>query len=209
MRFYFQTCMETLCQCGVSQSDGVALVGILVLAAAACLTIVPFGKTSLVIEGVIPGRASDYVDDGWRAYRNGNFEDAIAKFEHSSLISPSADAYEGLAWSYVKLNQPEQAVASFDQLVELTSGSDRGYGQRGWYYIGVKDFENALPDMEQAILLNSMEADKYYGLGLAQDGLGNTPAALEAYHQYLNLASIPDLFVTDQVQELEQPAASP
>ncbi|MCA9913006.1 MAG: tetratricopeptide repeat protein, partial [Anaerolineae bacterium] len=82
-------------------------------------------------------------------------------------------------------------------------------GQRGWYFIGVKDFERALPDMEEAVNLNPEAADNYYGLGLAQDALGNTQSALEAYRQYLGLTSNPDSYVVDRVGELEQSADNP
>lgn len=180
------------------------MVGILLLAAVGCFALVPFGKISLAIEGVIPGRVDGYVYDAWHEYQNGSYDNAIAKFEHANQIHPSADAYEGLAWSYVKLEQPEAAVANFEQLITFSAGTDRGYGQRGWYYIGEKDYQNALTDMENAIQVNPKNPDNYYGLGMAQDGLGNFPAALEAYNQYLSLTSTPDSFVVGRVQELEQ-----
>jgi hypothetical protein len=181
--------------------------GIVLLIVVATVALAPLRDgVTVLIDSLIPDRALTYISEGWAEYAEGDYESAVARFERASLLPSgyAADIYEGLGWSYAQLDQREQAAENFDQLVEFNTNSDRGYSQRGWFYVGIEDFERAVADFERAARLNPLRADNHYGLALSYDGMGKNVEALSAYRRYLELDSTPESFVVDRVQELEQ-----
>jgi len=53
--------------------------------------------------------------EGWALYEAGNYEGAIGKFDEAIDADASySDAYNGLGWSYGKLDSLEEALDNFD-----------------------------------------------------------------------------------------------
>ncbi len=61
-----------------------------------------------------------YVKEGWHAYRTGNTDVAIEKFE-SALKSNdnSAEAHNGLGWSFFKKQDLPEAIGAFSSAIEI------------------------------------------------------------------------------------------
>ena len=61
-----------------------------------------------------------YVKEGWHAYRAGNTDVAIEKFE-SALKSNdnSTEAYNGLGWSFFKKRDLPEAIGDFSSAIEI------------------------------------------------------------------------------------------
>jgi len=58
--------------------------------------------------------AASLTAEGWTHYEQGEYDDAIGKFDAAVEADPSyADAYNGLGWSYGKLDSLAEALASF------------------------------------------------------------------------------------------------
>jgi tetratricopeptide (TPR) repeat protein len=162
-------------------------------------------QIGLLVESFDPNRAEAYADEGWIAYNQGDYEQAIEKFSLSADLKPNyASAYDGLAWAYYKLNNLELAESNFNRFVELTEGSAASYSDRGWYYYDIEDYQLAIEDFNRAISSAPDVADNYYGLGLAHDKLHDFSEALEAYQRYLELASNPEESVIERIAELQQ-----
>jgi tetratricopeptide (TPR) repeat protein len=59
--------------------------------------------------------AASLTAEGWELYEDGDYEGAIGKFDAAiDLDANYRDAYNGLGWSYGKLDSLADAVASFD-----------------------------------------------------------------------------------------------
>jgi len=62
-----------------------------------------------------PGKTAESLTaDGWALFEQGKYEEAIDKFNEAlELDETYADAYNGLGWSYAKLDQLSDALSAF------------------------------------------------------------------------------------------------
>jgi tetratricopeptide (TPR) repeat protein len=59
--------------------------------------------------------AASLTAEGWALYEAGHYSEAIGKFDAAVEADPSyADAYNGLGWTYGKLDSLDEALANFD-----------------------------------------------------------------------------------------------
>ncbi len=76
------------------------------------------------------------ISEGWAAHRSGNNEEALRRFEASLAVdNENIDAYYGIGLARRDLRQHNEAIAAFEQALQLTrakiemstpSGSDAG-----------------------------------------------------------------------------------
>ena len=73
-----------------------------------------------------PSVAQAYYDDGYEAYRQENYEDAIPNLEKAfKYDAANGDALYNLANSYYRNGQEEQAQAAYRQVMELFPGTEK------------------------------------------------------------------------------------
>lgn len=73
-----------------------------------------------------PGVAQAYYDDGYEAYRQENYEDAIPNLENAfKYDATNGDALYNLANSYYRTGDEEKASAAYRQVIELFPGTEK------------------------------------------------------------------------------------
>jgi tetratricopeptide (TPR) repeat protein len=76
-------------------------------------------------DGGEPGdTAASLTAQGWELYEDGDYEGAIGKFDAATDLDANySDAYNGLGWSYAKLDSLSKALTNFNLCV--SKGDDR------------------------------------------------------------------------------------
>ncbi len=163
--------------------------------------------------------AESLTADGWALFEQGKYDEAIEKFgEALELDDTYADAYNGLGWSYAKLDQLSDALSAFaDCISNGMDTADPYAGQAPVYrdYDHANHFENAISAATMALSkdrryvfshettfdwhdLMIILAQSYFGLSNYTsantwvDSLGGTPADPES-----------ETFVSDLAAEIE------
>ena len=154
-------------------------------------------------EDIVVPSAGERIDQGWREYVAGNYEDAIAKYQEAlEEDSASASAYNGIAWARARLGQVRDSIDSFKKAVARDPSSADAHAGLAGAYLADGDYERAIASA-QLVLLREPEyashhddikaadirillADCYYNIGdyaaaKAQiDLLGDAGRALDA-----------------------------
>jgi len=101
--------------------------------------------------------------------------------------------------SEVRLDRPEAALEPLRRFVELRKDGtmarsdtalEAAYYYLGECYIRLGQPAEAIPLLEEALLINSVDADALYQLGLALDATGQPEPAVQRYRQAVRL--VPD-----------------
>ena len=102
--------------------------------------------------------------------------------------------YGNRATSYMKLNQPIEALADFSRSLELAPGSSYPpkyiaytYSNRARLYVLLKRYRLAIQDGDKAIGLNPRDALGYYYRGRAREMLGQRTAAITDFRAVLRI----------------------
>ena len=61
-----------------------------------------------------------------QSFRSGDLAEALAYYTRSLLLSPAVAAYNNRALMYIKLGEPESALADCAKVLELDSGNSKG-----------------------------------------------------------------------------------
>ncbi len=108
--------------------------------------------------------------------------------------SPSrADALNTLAWELALRGHYEPALPYADEAVALAPGNEHIIHTRGYIYLGLGEYEDALADLQQAemIGLGGYYPELYRDMGDAYFGLRDYQQAALAYQRYLDTAYLP------------------
>jgi Tfp pilus assembly protein PilF len=121
--------------------------------------------------------AAAWFKEAYRHQMRGDLKNAEACYQRSIEMTPTAEAYTFLGWTY-----------SFMGQVDLAIGNP--YNDIGAYLIEQDDYESAIPWLEQAITAPRYEARHYphFNLGRCHEALGDWTAAMESYRAALELA---------------------
>ncbi len=119
--------------------------------------------------------------------------------------------------SYVRLDQPEEAVEPLELFVaarkDLEMARSDNLLETGYYFLGESYIKSGRPRaaisaLEGALVINRSDADALYLLGLAYQGNGQAEEALEQYHEAVRF--VPDFTeaysgMIESYTALEQP----
>ena len=124
-------------------------------------------------------------DQAVRLQMKGELADAIALYERSIEIEPTAEAYTFLGWSYSILDQYEKAIELCHEAIEIDPTYGNPYNDIGSYLIELDRWEEAIPWLEKATQASryDMRQYPYINLGRVYEYLGDTHSAL-AYYNY-------------------------
>lgn len=122
----------------------------------------------------------------------GDREKALATLKNVVAARPdSADAHFNLGMLYVKQGQPQQekaAVAEFQEALRLEAGMDAGRLALGQVLLSLQRYSEAVPVILDYTKRNPRDAQGFYALGLAYEGVGKSDSAIEALKRAATLA---------------------
>lgn len=125
-----------------------------------------------------------------RAHRHqlkGEYGLAIALYQRSLTVWPTAEAHTYLGWTYSLLDRYEDAIEQCEKAIELDPNFGNPYNDIGAYLIEMELFDEAIPWLEKAIAAERYETPYFplLNLGRAYQQLGQYRAALAYYDQAL------------------------
>ncbi|MBK5104981.1 MAG: tetratricopeptide repeat protein [Burkholderiales bacterium] len=88
--------------------------------------------------------------------------------------------------------QHNHAMTAFHRVLELDPTMPEAHVNMGFALIGLERYGAARDFFESAIALRKNQANAYYGLAVALDGLGDRPAAIGAMRSYVHLSRAGD-----------------
>ncbi|MEW6312912.1 MAG: tetratricopeptide repeat protein [Pseudomonadota bacterium] len=91
--------------------------------------------------------------------------------------------------------QYDHAVTALHRVLELDPQLTEAHVNMGYALLGLERFEAARSFFESATALRPMQANAYYGMALAYEGLHDRVAAIGAMRTYVHLARADDPFV--------------
>jgi tetratricopeptide (TPR) repeat protein len=122
----------------------------------------------------------------------GDGEKALATLKNVVAARPdSADAHFNLGMLYVKQGQPQQeqaAVAEFQEALRLEAGMDAGRLALGQVLLSLQKYSEAVPVILDYTRRKPKDAQGFYALGLAYEGVGKSDTAIEALERSASLA---------------------
>ena len=145
-------------------------------------------KESFAVAGIIasivlltillPGFESD-VDrlliDAKIDFSKGQFENAIARFNHVLEINPqNVNALNGLGNTYLAIEDYDSAKSYFEMVLEINPINLSAFNGLGRTYLAIEDYDNAKLNYEMVLNIDADNVD-------ALNGLGNTYLAIEDY----------------------------
>lgn len=127
-----------------------------------------------------------------RAYRHqmrGEFANAIILYKRSISVSPTAEAYTFLGWTYSMMNRYDEAIAACKQAIDVDPTFGNPYNDIGAYLIELNRWEEAIPWLEKATQASRYEAPQFphLNLGRVHEFQGQYRTALEAYDRALSI----------------------
>lgn len=125
---------------------------------------------------------------------------ALSQAEQVLNLDPeNSDALLQAGLAYVRMDQPETALAPLEKLVARhrdrpLAGADKlletAYYYLGESYLALDRSAEAISALEAALAINPVDANALYQLGLAHQASGQPELALEQYHRAVQL--VPD-----------------
>src|SRR5262245_9243032 len=71
--------------------------------------------------------------------------------------------------AYLRRDQPDRALADFDQAVMIDPKNSRAWANRGDFYQAMGEFDRAVQDYDSAIMANPMDFEAYNQRGTVRD----------------------------------------
>jgi len=147
-------------------------------------------------------------------YKEGRYEDAIAAYKRAIELKPDYDAaYANLGAVYYTQQKLDLAEKAYLKAIELSPNDADVIYNLGAIYMqqalatGAPDpdkLNQALEQINRAIELNPKLAEPYYGLGVANQLMGKTDEAIEAFETFLELDDGSDPIATSNATKFLQ-----
>ena len=105
-----------------------------------------------------------------------------------------AEAEERFAQGVVMLHAKryEHALTAFHRVLELEPASPQTHANMGFALVGLRRYAAARDFFESATALDRRQANAYYGLAVALEGLQDLPGAVGAMRTYVHLSPAED-----------------
>lgn len=138
-------------------------------------------------ENITLQQAKILIERAYRSQMKGEFDRAIELYERSLKITPTAEAYTYLGWTYSMMNRYEEAIAHCLRAIEVDPDFGNPYNDIGSYFIDLGEPAEAVEWLEKATQAPRYETPQfpYFNLGRAYEQLGQYRSAIEAYDRAL------------------------
>lgn len=132
--------------------------------------------------------AIEYLQKGYDLQMEGKLEEAIANYQKSIELYPTAEAHTFLGWSYSVKGKHDEAIRECKRAIEIDPEFGNPYNDIGSYLIEKGKFEEAVPWLERAIQAKRYESYcyPYYNLGRVYEHKGDWFRALSSYESALH-----------------------
>jgi tetratricopeptide (TPR) repeat protein len=123
-----------------------------------------------------------YYDFGFEYLRTGSYGDAVVNFQRAvECSSEYVEAYLGLAQAYTRLGELASAESACVMGRGSVPGDSRLLTAEGAVCIEKEDYQKAVELYLEAIALDSLNFDAWFGLGFAYEKSSDTTEAVESY----------------------------
>jgi len=106
--------------------------------------------------------------EAYRRQMEGDLEGAIAHYQRSIAIHPTAEAHTFLGWTYSFQERYEEAIAECKAAIALDPDFGNPYNDIGSYLIKLDRLDEAVPWLEAAITAKRYDARHYPHCNLGQ-----------------------------------------
>ncbi len=132
--------------------------------------------------------ARDFFQKAYSRHMQGLFDEAIALYEKSIEIHPTAEAYTFLGWSYSFKKAYGMAIEMCHKAIEIDPSFGNPYNDIGAYLIELGKPEEAVPWLEKAIQAKRYDCRHfaYYNLGRIMEATWNWHEAKVCYKKALH-----------------------
>jgi tetratricopeptide (TPR) repeat protein len=107
------------------------------------------------------------------------YDRAIADYDQAIRLNPQGTAF--FAWRcrtrMLSGGDSTAALTDCNESLRLRADDPNAFNIRGWTYLRLGQFDNAIADYDAALKLNARSATALYGRGLAKRGKGDSAAA--------------------------------
>ena len=154
-------------------------------------------------EQELQAKVKPFVDNGFKAFQEKNYKEAIKQWEQALKINPKLDyLYMNLGVCYYFLNEREKALELWKKYKNLRPNDASVYNSIGGYYKDLGEFyltqnkfneakqqlNKAIKYFEQAGKLNPYYNLPYFNLGEMYYKMKNYKKAIESFNQSLKIS---------------------
>lgn len=172
------------------------------------------GSTTGAVATANPSSPEAMFQLGNSHYQAGEWDKAIAAYRQAIELNPNYDAaYANLGAVYYAQQKLDLAEETYLKAISLAPNDADVIYNLGAIYLqqavstGIPDqakLAQAVAKINKAIELNPDLAEPYYGLGVANQLLGENDAAIEAFETFLKLDDGSDPIATSKATEILQ-----
>ncbi len=143
-------------------------------------------------EDIVIQRAMIFFERAFREQMKGEYDKAIALYQRSIHIHPTAKAYTFLGWTYSMMDQYQEAIEFCHKAIELDPDYGNPYNDIGSYLIELGRWKEAIPWLQKAITAPRYESPQYphMNLGRVYEHLGDVYSALAYYNRALEISPL-------------------
>ena len=119
----------------------------------------------------------------------GQLDEAVKLYKQSIEISPSAEAYTFLGWTYSFMGQLNEAIEECHRAINCDPDFGNPYNDIGAYLIELNQLDEAIPWFEKAMNAKRYEnpAFPHMNVGRVYEKKGDWEKAIDAYKQATTL----------------------
>ena len=113
-------------------------------------------------------RAVETFQEAYRRQMAGDLEGAIAAYQQSIALYPTAEAHTFLGWTYSFQGRYEDAIAECKEAIAVDADFGNPYNDIGSYLIKLERLDDAIPWLEAAMKARRYEPRHYPHCNLGQ-----------------------------------------
>ena len=147
------------------------------------------------MEDISKKQAKILFERAYRQQRRGNLSEAIALYQQSIELQPTAEAHTFLGWTYSMLERYEEAIEQCKIAIDLDPEYGNPYNDIGSYLLTQGRSEEAIEWLEKAAGAPRYDSPQFpfINMGQAFEQQKQFRSALRAYNKAL------EIFPTDRV----------
>lgn len=138
------------------------------------------------------GLSNSVLVNGTKLFSNKKYDEAIKEFKRAIGLAPqssnSADAYNFMAATYLKMNKPEDAVSAYKASIRLNPNREDTHMKLGNVYMSLNRYNEAEIEFKSAINLNPSSTSDIYTLGQLYLQSGRYNEAESQFNKIVNLS---------------------